>query len=206
NCGYALVEQGDYATGYAKITKGSRIWQEGGGLLQTPFMKMMGAKAAMGLACYDEARSLLDEALDLTNQTGHKMYEAELHRVRGELQRQQPITDVRAAETSFLNSLEVARAQEAKGFELRAAISLARLWQSRGDHREACELLAPIYNWFTEGFDTRDLREAKALLEELGNGDRTCWPTSALGPRKQPVDRALVHCPRSHLILSSLSR
>jgi predicted ATPase len=95
------------------------------------------------------------------------MREAEAHRVLGELQLEQVTADVHAAETSFLKALEVARSQGAKGFELRAAMSLARLWQGQRTRREAYELLGPLYGWFTEGFDTRDLKDAKALLEEL---------------------------------------
>ena len=84
----------------------------------------------------------------------------------GELLWQQSVPDWNAAESSFLRALEVARAQQAKGFELRAAMSLARLWRSQGKGKEARDLLAPIYGWFTEGFEARDLREAKALLNE----------------------------------------
>jgi predicted ATPase len=111
---------------------------------------------------------LLDEAVDIIDRTDHRMYEAEVHRVLGELHLQGLTPDLDAARTSFLKSLAVARAQDAKGWELRAATSLARLWESQGKRREAYELLAPVYNWFTEGLDTHDLKQAKALLEELG--------------------------------------
>ena len=121
----------------------------------------------MGLKRFAEARTLLDEAVEIIDRTGHRMHEAEVHRVLGELHLQGPTPDLDAAQTSFLKSLEVARAQDAKGWELRAATSLARLWESQGKRREAYELLAPIYNWFTEGFDTKDLKDAKALLEQL---------------------------------------
>jgi predicted ATPase len=95
------------------------------------------------------------------------MHEAEAHRLLGELRLRQPTTDVSGAETSFVDAIEVARSQSAKGFELRATASLARLWQHQGKRRQAFDLLTPVYNWFTEGFDTRDLQQAKALLEEL---------------------------------------
>ena len=95
-----------------------------------------------------------------------RIYEAEIHRVQGELLRS--MQKVSAAEDSFSKGLAVARRQSAKLFELRAAISLARLWRSQGKPRQARELLAPVYGWFTEGFDTLDLKEAKALLNELG--------------------------------------
>ena len=95
------------------------------------------------------------------------MHEAEAYRIKGELSRCRACPDAVAAESSFARSLEVAREQQAKGWELRAATSLARLWQSQGKDKEAHDLLAPVYNWFSEGFDTRDLKEAQALLEQL---------------------------------------
>ncbi len=87
--------------------------------------------------------------------------------LRGELLLRQPRPDTSQAETCFQQALDIARTQQAKSLELRAAMSLARLWQQQGKREEARELLAPIYGWFTEGFDTADLREAKALLESL---------------------------------------
>jgi predicted ATPase len=128
---------------------------------------MMMARALMGLQRFDEARGVLDEALELIRQTGHRMDEAEVHRVLGELLQRRPTPDAYAAEDSFLKALEVARSQEAKGFELRGAMSLARLWQKQDKRRDAYDLLAPVYDWFTEGFDTKDLEDAKTLLEEL---------------------------------------
>ena len=121
----------------------------------------------MGMQRFAEAKALLHEAVQIIDRTGHRMREAEVHRVLGELERQQLAPNVQAAEKSFLKSLEVARSQHAKGFELRTCTSLARLWQSQGKRAQAYELLGPIYNWFTGGFDTKDLKEAKALLDEL---------------------------------------
>ena len=97
------------------------------------------------------------------------MWTVELRRrlALGELLWQQPVSGWDAAERSFLRALEVARSQQARGFELRAAMGLARLWQSQGKHEEARELLAPIYGWFTEGFEAKELKEAAALLEDL---------------------------------------
>ena len=96
-----------------------------------------------------------------------RWWEAEVSRLQGELLLQLPSPDVPQAEAAFLRALEVARRQQAKALELRAALSLARLWQGQGKHTAARQLLAPIYGWFTEGFDTADLQEARALLEEL---------------------------------------
>ena len=94
-------------------------------------------------------------------------YEAELHRLRGVLLLQHIAQDAQHAEACFHQALDVARHQQAKSLELRTAMSLSRLWQRQGKRTEAYELLAPVYGWFTEGFDTADLQEAKALLEEL---------------------------------------
>ena len=97
-----------------------------------------------------------------------RYWEAEIARLRGVLLLRQPETPQAEAEACFQRALDVARRQEAKSLELRAAMSLSRLWQQQGKRAEARALLAPIYGWFTEGFDTADLQEAKALLEELG--------------------------------------
>ena len=96
-----------------------------------------------------------------------RWWEAEVCRLRGVLLLRQPGTPQAEAETWLQRALDVARRQEAKSLELRAAMSLSRLWQQQGKRHEARELLAPVYGWFTEGFDTADLQEAKALLEEL---------------------------------------
>jgi predicted ATPase len=110
---------------------------------------------------------VLDEAVTLMTTTELWWSEAEMSRLQGALRLQLPSPEIPQAEASFQQALEVARRQEAKALELRAAMSLARLWQHQGKRAEAHALLAPIYGWFTEGFDTTDLQEAKALLEEL---------------------------------------
>jgi len=115
----------------------------------------------------DEGMHLLAEALAIVDTTGERHTEAELHRLRGELLLRQAVPEVPAAEACFQRALDVARHQQATSYELRAAMSLSRLWQQQGKSAEARELLAPLYGWFTEGFDTQDLREAKALLSEL---------------------------------------
>jgi predicted ATPase len=111
--------------------------------------------------------SLLAEALTLTDKTGERWYEPEIHQCKGVLLLSLSPEYHGEAETCFHRALDVARHQQAKSWELRAASSLSRLWQQQGKRVEARSLLAPIYGWFTEGFDTADLREAKALLEEL---------------------------------------
>jgi predicted ATPase/class 3 adenylate cyclase len=109
----------------------------------------------------------LAEGLATVAKSGGRCWEAELYRLRGELLLQQTATQPEEAEACFQQALTVARRQQAKSWELRAAMSLARLWQQQGKRAEAYELLAPIYGWFTEGFDTDDLQEAKVLLEAL---------------------------------------
>ena len=111
---------------------------------------------------------MLAEALVHVEHTGERYYEAEIHRLKGELLLQQNSDNQAEAETCFHHALEIARNQQAKSFELRAATSLAHLWQEQGKRQEAHDLLAPVYGWFTEGFDTADLQDAKALLDALG--------------------------------------
>jgi predicted ATPase len=110
---------------------------------------------------------LIAEALDHVAQTGIVYYEAELHRLDAELRLRLDTPDEQRAEVSFRRALETAGRQQAKSWELRAATSMARLWRDQGKRDEARDLLAPVYGWFTEGFDTLDLKEAKTLLDEL---------------------------------------
>jgi len=113
-----------------------------------------------------ETVAILDEALRIAERTGERWFTAELHRHKGQLLQQQG--DSEAAEELYLKALSIAQEQQAKLWELRAAASLARLRRDQGRRSEARDLLAPIYGWFVEGFDTPDLKQAKALLHELG--------------------------------------
>ncbi len=115
----------------------------------------------------EEGLRLLAKALATTHQHGMHLWEPELYRVKGELLLRQLVPDAQEAESCFRQALDSAHRQEAKSLELRAATSLSRLWQRQGKDAEARTLLAPIYGWFTEGFDTADLREAKGLLDAL---------------------------------------
>jgi predicted ATPase len=101
------------------------------------------------------------------DRTGERWYEAELHRIEGGLLLSLPVPDQRKAEVCFRKAIEIAQVQEAKSWELRAATSLARLWLDQGKRREAHALLTPVYGWFTEGFQTADLRNAKSLLDDM---------------------------------------
>jgi predicted ATPase len=115
----------------------------------------------------EEGLLVVAEGMAFVTKTGECVYEAQLRRVKGELLVAQSPSDQETAQEYFLEALEVARRQRAKFWELRAATSLARLWQQQDRKQEARELLTPVYDWFTEGFDTRVLKEAKALLDEL---------------------------------------
>ena len=119
------------------------------------------------LGNFDDAWHCLAEAMSTIEATKERWYEAEVNRTAGEITLLSPERDAAKAEEYFEGALAVARQQQAKSWELRAAMSLARLWRDQGKTEQARELLAPVYGWFTEGFDTRDLKEAKALLEEL---------------------------------------
>jgi predicted ATPase len=111
--------------------------------------------------------TVLVEALTPMDTAGVVWYEAELYRLKGALLLQQASDNQAEAESCFHHALDIARSQQAKSFELRTATSLARLWQQQGKRQEAYDLLAPVYHWFTEGFDTADLQDTKALLEAL---------------------------------------
>jgi predicted ATPase len=115
----------------------------------------------------DDARHCIDDAIDKVERSKEKWCEAEVNRIAGEVALKSPPPDTEKAEKYFDCALAVARQQQTKSWELRAAMSLTRLWRDQGKTRQARELLAPVYNWFTEGFDTLDLKEAKALLDEL---------------------------------------
>ena len=114
-----------------------------------------------------DALTALDKAMVWAEATGEAMYHAELHRLKGQLLLQPSLDNATEGESCFHQALSIAQHQSAKSWELRAATSLARLWQSQGKRQEAYDLLAPVYGWFTEGFDTADLIDAKALLDEL---------------------------------------
>jgi predicted ATPase len=109
----------------------------------------------------------VDEQLAAIEQTGERWFEAEVHRARGEILLKGAPTNTAPAEEAFLTAIAIAQQQKARSFELRAAMSMARLWRDQGKRDEARNLLAPVYGWFTEGLDTLDLKQAKALLDEL---------------------------------------
>jgi predicted ATPase len=125
------------------------------------------ARAHAEVGQFDEAWRCTTEARAVVEATEERWYEAEVNRIAGEIALLSPERDAAEAEACFERALAVARQQQAKSWELRAATSMARLWRDQGKVQQACERLAPVYGWFTEGFDTRDLNQAKALLDEL---------------------------------------
>jgi predicted ATPase len=125
------------------------------------------ARAYADLGQFDDAWRCVGEAISTIETTKERWFEAEVNRIAGEIALMSPEPDAAKAEAYFERALAVARQQQAKSWELRAAMSLAGLWRDQRKVQQARELLAPVYGWFTEGFDTRDLKEAKALLEEL---------------------------------------
>jgi class 3 adenylate cyclase/predicted ATPase len=184
--GWALAEQGQGEEGIAQIRQGLVAWRATGAELDRPHFFALLAEAYGKIRQVEEGLTVLAEALAVVNKTEERFYEAELYRLKGTLTLQEASLEEVSdkpqasqnksddttqaeseAEACFLKAIEIARKQEAKSLELRATMSLARLWQQQGKRHEAHRMLSEIYNWFTEGFDTKDLQEAKALIEEL---------------------------------------
>jgi predicted ATPase len=183
--GWALTEQGQVEEGLAQIYTGLDTLQITGAEMWRPWFLTILAAAGEKAGQTETGLAALTEALSIVEKNGERLSEAELYRLRGELTLQQANQKAKGkrqklptprsltpdpqsgAEACFLKAIEISRNQQAKSLELRATVSLARLWQSQGKPREAHQMLAEVYGWFTEGFDTKDLQEAKALLEEL---------------------------------------
>ena len=165
--GWVGVESGKVEDGMAEMQQGLAALRATGSSLRLPYYRALLAAAFGKTSHVAEGLRALDEAFADVQQTGERWLEAELHRLKGELLLQKPSDNSAEAETCFQKALDIARQQQAKSWELRAANSLARLWQSQGKRLEAYDQLAPVYGWFTEGFDTADLQEAKVLLEGL---------------------------------------
>jgi class 3 adenylate cyclase/predicted ATPase len=186
--GGALVEQGEGEAGIAQIHQGLAAFRASGAEETQTYSLALLAEAYRKGGQAEEGLSVLAEALVAVEKTGERFYEAEVYRLKGELslQSRSPKSEVtntqhltpstqaeveQEAEECFLKAIDIARHQQAKSWELRAATSLARLWQQQGKKAEAHRLLSEVYNWFTEGFDTADLKDAKALLDELGSSN-----------------------------------
>jgi predicted ATPase len=166
--GCLLVLMGKSSGAVEMIASGIIAYRSTGSTLWTPLHLSYLAKAHSELGQFDEACLRIAEAMTAMETTKETWCEAEVHRIAGEITLLAREPDAAKAQAYFDRALTVARQQQAKSWELRAAMSLARLWRSQGKVPQARELLAPVYGWFTEGFETRDLKEAKGLLEELG--------------------------------------
>ena len=166
--GWALAMQGQGEESVTQVRQGIAVGRATGAALNVPYLCALLAEVSASLGHTEDGLQVLAEAHTLIEQHEERYWEAEISRLRGALLLRQPGTPQVEAETCFQRALDVARRQEAKALELRAATSLALLWQQQGKRDAARELLAPIYGWFTEGFDTVDLQEARGLLEALG--------------------------------------
>ena len=165
--GWALAAQGRVTEGLADLRQGLAYREAVGAIVGRSYDPIFLAEVYESTGQVEEGLHVLAEMRVAVDHSGFRCLEAEMYRLTGALLLQQAISNAPQAEAHFEQALEVARRQQAKSYELRAAMSLSRLWQHQGKRAEARELLAPIYGWFTEGFDTADLQDAKALLDEL---------------------------------------
>ncbi len=165
--GYILTLTGQAAKAVEMVTSGIDLWRSAGSTIFTPEHQFMLAIAHADAGQFDKAWRCIDKATAAMQATKERWCEPEAHRVAGEIALKSPQRDVAKAQACFEQAVTLARAQQAKSWELRAAMSLARLLNDQGQRQTARDLLTPIYDWFTEGFDTSDLRNAKALLGEL---------------------------------------
>lgn len=165
--GWWLVQNGELERGTELLERAHRGWMATGAGNVGPYQRALLADAYSRAGRDVEAREWIDAAVEWVGRVDERCHEAEGLRLKGDILLRGRPSDEVGAEAAYLDSLRVARRQEAHGWELRTATSLARLWRSQGKSEQAHDLLAPIYNWFTEGFDTKDLREAEALLKQL---------------------------------------
>jgi class 3 adenylate cyclase/predicted ATPase len=169
-CGWTLAHQGQAKEGIAQITQGLMTYRATGAEILRPYFLALLAEAHSLIGQPEAGLTALVEALTLADATGERWYEPELYRLKGELLLQRSSDNQAEVEHCFHQAITIAQSQQAKSWELRAATSLARLRQQQGKPQDAHDLLAPVYHWFTEGFDTADLKDAKALLGELTEG------------------------------------
>ena len=165
--GTLLALTGKASSAVQLITSGITAFRSTGATWLVPFMLSYLASADAKLGQFDEAWRCIGETMTVVETTKQRLFEAEVNRMAGEIAVMSPQPDAGKAEAYFERAIAIARKQQAKSWELRAAMSMARLWRDQGKPQQARELLAPVYGWFTEGFDTLDLKEAKALLDEL---------------------------------------
>ena len=166
--GWADAKAGDHAGGIARMRRYMAEMKATGSEYITDRGLAFIALALASMKRFDESLRTLDEAFSFVEKSGLRFYEAELHRLKGELMLARSASNTAAAEQSFRTAIEISRKQHARSWELRATTSLARLLAKRRKRAEGRAMLAEIYHWFTEGFDTADLKEARALLDEPG--------------------------------------
>ena len=166
-CVFALTGRASDAV--QTIAASIAAYRSTGSTVLVPFYLSHQARAHAALGQFDDAERCINEALTAVETSGERWCEAESRRIAGEIELLSPERDAAKAQAHFERALEIARSQQARSWELRAATSLARLWREQGSRAQAHDLLAPVYGWFTEGFDTLDLKEAKALLQELAS-------------------------------------
>ena len=167
NQGCVSALTGKASNAIQMITTALIAWRSMGATIRVPEYTSHLASAYADIGHFDDAWRCIGDAMTALEKANERWFEAEVHRLAGEIALKSPQPDTAKAQSYFERALAVARQQQAKSWELRAAMSLARLWRDQGKVQQARELLAPVYGWFTEGFDTRDLKDAKALLEEL---------------------------------------
>jgi predicted ATPase len=184
--GCVSVQTGKASDAVKTITSVIPKWKAIGARLFMPLYLSNLARAYADLGQFDDAWRCTNEAISTIEASGERWCQAEFNRIAGEIVLKAPQHGVAKAQEYFERALTVARQQQAKSLELRAAISMARLWRDQGKRHEARELLAPVYGWFTEGFDTRDLKEAKALLDELAVSERPPLIAPAARPCGDP--------------------
>jgi predicted ATPase len=165
--GSALAQLGEMQDGLEAYDRGFAARRASGAQSRVPLFLGLRARAHQNAGRPQDALCSLVQGLDRVKSTGERLYEAELHRLMGQVLSSHPECDRTEANACFRRAVEVAKEQGAKSLELRAATSLAGLWAEQGKRAQARDLLAPVYGWFTEGFDTADLKDAKALLDEL---------------------------------------
>ncbi|RZN09001.1 adenylate cyclase, partial [Bradyrhizobium genosp. SA-3] len=165
--GWTLAEAGDFAAGIARIREGLTMWQDTGAGFLVPYFRSLLAEVHGRSGAVNEGLDLITEAIDRVEKTGERWFEAELHRIRGELMLWLPRPDPTGAEAQFAHAVATAHQQGAKLWELRAATCLARLWIEQRRRGEAHDLLSLLYGQFAEGFETPDLRAARAVLQEI---------------------------------------
>jgi class 3 adenylate cyclase/DNA-binding response OmpR family regulator/predicted ATPase len=201
--GWAEIRQGKVDQGIELLRAGMASWQKAGARLWLPIFLTLEAEACMETGRGDDALEFIEEALAVSNDTGERWAMAEVLRIKARLLQILGRTETREIETVLINGLEIARAQQARCWELRASCDLARLWQGQGREREALKLLESIYEQFTEGFDTADLLDAKALIENLrrsvgrsqnecaGRQNDACIGDRTVAPDPEPIAKRL---------------